>query len=77
MVLYNWNSSSTIATLLALAIISPVIAVFFSAFLGDTSLWPHLFSTVLPRYVYNTLVLMLGVGALSLIFGISSAWVVT
>ena len=77
MILYNWNSSSTLATILALAIISPIIAVFFSAFLGDTSLWPHLFSTVLPRYVYNTLVLMLGVGILSLIFGISSAWVVT
>ena len=77
MILYNWNSSSTLATLLAFAIISPIIAVFFSAFLGDTTLWPHLFSTVLPRYVYNTLVLMFGVGVLTLIFGISSAWVVT
>mgnify|MGYP001330583943 CR=1 FL=1 len=77
MILYNWNSSSTLATVLALAIISPIIAVFFSAFLGDTTLWPHLFSTVLPRYVYNTLVLMLGVGILSSVFGISSAWVVT
>jgi len=76
-ILYNWNSSSTLATLLAFAIISPIIAVFFSAFLGDTTLWPHLFSTVLPRYVYNTLVLMFGVGVLTLIFGISSAWVVT
>ena len=77
MLLYNWNSFSTLATLLAAFIIAPIIAIFFSAFLGDTSLWPHLFSTVLPRYVYNTVVLMIGVGALSLIFGISTAWVVT
>ena len=77
MLLYNWNSFSTLATLLAAFIITPIIAIFFSAFLGDTSLWPHLFSTVLPRYVYNTVVLMIGVGALSLIFGISTAWVVT
>ena len=75
--LYTWNSSSTLATLLALLIISPIIAIFYSAFLGDTSLWPHLFSTVLPRYVYNTIVLMIGVGLLSIIFGVSSAWVVT
>ena len=75
--LYNWNSSSTLATLLALFIICPIVAIFYSAFLGDTSLWPHLFSTVLPRYVYNTIVLMIGVGILSMIFGVSSAWVVT
>ena len=77
MFLYNWNSSSTLATFLAVLIIAPIIAIFFSAFLGDTTLWPHLFSTVLPRYIYNTLVLMLGVGVLSLFFGISSAWVIT
>ena len=75
--LYNWHSSSALATLLALFIISPIVAIFYSAFLGDTTLWPHLFSTVLPRYVYNTIVLMIGVGILSIIFGVSSAWVVT
>ena len=75
--LYNWHSSSALATLIALIIISPIVAIFYSAFLGDTSLWPHLFSTVLPRYVSNTIVLMIGVGILSIIFGVSSAWVVT
>ena len=54
-----------------------MLAIFYSALLGDTSLWPHLFSTVLPRYINNTLALMLGVGTLSLIFGISTAWTVT
>ena len=76
-VLSTWNIWSVTVTVIALIIIAPVIAIFYSAFLGDTSLWPHLFSTVLPRYTYNTLVLMLGVGSLSLIFGVSSAWVVT
>ena len=64
-------------TILALFIIAPIVAIFYSAFLGDTSLWPHLFSTVLPRYIYNTIVLMIGVGLMSLLFGISTAWVVT
>ena len=73
----NINSTSSITTIIALLIIAPVIAIFYSAFLGDTSLWPHLFSTVLPRYIYNTIILMLGVGILSLVFGISTAWVIS
>ena len=73
----NWNNSSIFATLVALIIIAPVFAIFYSAFLGDTSLWPHLFSTVLPRYISNTIILMVGVGILSSILGVSTAWVVT
>ena len=73
----NWNIWSTSVVIIAFLIIAPIIAIFYSAFAGDTSLWPHLFSTVLPRYVYNTLILLIGVGCLSLFFGISTAWVVT
>ena len=73
----SWNIWSSPIVIIALIIIAPVLAIFYSAFLGDTSLWPHLFSTVLPRYTYNTLILMFGVGLLSLIFGISTAWVIT
>ena len=75
--LSNWNAWSVTVVFISLMIIAPVIAIFYSAFLGDTSLWSHLFSTVLPRYTYNTLVLMFGVGFLSLIFGVSTAWIVT
>ena len=73
----TWNVWSITVGIIALFIIAPVAAIFYSAFLGDTSLWPHLFSTVLPRYTYNTVILMIGVGVLTLIFGVSSAWVVT
>ena len=46
--------------------------------LGDSGgLWSHLVSTVLPRYVSNTLLLMAGVGVLAICFGVSTAWVVT
>ena len=75
--MYNWNIWSVSVTIIALVIISPVLAIFYSAFLGDTSLWPHLFSTVLPRYIINTMILMLGVACLSLFFGVSTAWVIT
>jgi len=75
--LSNWNIWSISVVIIAFLIIAPILAIFYSAFAGDTSLWPHLFSTVLPRYIYNTLILLLGVGCLSLFFGISTAWIVT
>ena len=73
----SWNIWSVPVGIISLFIISPVLAIFYSALLGDTTLWPHLFSTVLPRYLVNTLLLMLGVGSLSLLFGISTAWLVS
>ncbi len=76
-ILSNWNIWSIPTVIIAFIIIAPVLAIFYSAFLGDTTLWPHLFSTVLPRYIINTINLMIGVGCLSLVFGISTAWLVT
>jgi len=76
-VLSSWNIWSLSVAIISCLIIAPILAIFYSAFAGDTSLWPHLFSTVLPRYISNTLILLLGVGCLSLVFGISTAWVIT
>jgi len=76
-VLSNWNIWSVSVAIIACLIIAPILAIFYSAFGEDNSLWNHLLSTVLPRYISNTLILMSGVGCLSLIFGVSTAWVVT
>ncbi len=73
----NWNIWSVSVAIIACVIIAPILAIFYSAFAGDTSLWLHLSTTVLPRYISNTLILMFGVGSLSLIFGISTAWIIT
>ena len=56
--------------------LTPILAVFAAASGDSGGLWHHLFETVLPRYVLNTLVLMLGVAVVTLIFGVSSAWIV-
>ena len=40
-------------------------------------LWSHLASTVLPRYLRNTLWLCLGVGGLTTVVGVGTAWLVT
>ncbi|HAT36053.1 MAG TPA: ABC transporter permease [Rhodospirillaceae bacterium] len=74
---FSWPSPWTIATLIIAGIFcGPIVAVLATATGDSEGLWQHLFSTVLPRYVANTIVLMLGVGAFSLLFGVTSAWVV-
>jgi iron(III) transport system permease protein len=58
-------------------LLGPILAVFYAATGDSMGLWQHLVDTVLPRYVGNTLVLMAGVGTVSLVFGVSTAWLVT
>ncbi len=67
----------TCVTVLLVAIyLAPIIAVFFAAHGDSGGLWDHLFETVLPRYITNTLVLMAGVGIISTSFGVACAWIV-
>ena len=61
---------------LVLIFLSPIVAICVAASGDSAGLWTHLYQTVLPRYVANTLGLMLGVGSLSLLFGVSTAWIV-
>ena len=63
------------APLLAFVVALPVLIIVASVFgsgSGDT--WAHLWDTVLAKYVVNSLILMVGVGALTLILGVPAAW---
>ncbi len=66
-----------IAILIALMICLPLFAVARLALFPTENVWPHLISTVLPHYVFNTLVLMAGVALGTLVIGVSTAWLVT
>ncbi len=46
-------------------------------FVPTGDVWRHLASTVLPSYIANSLWLMLGVGAGTLVIGVGTAWLVT
>ena len=70
----NWT---TLGWLVAVLVILPIAAVVWLAFNPSENIWPHLISSVLPVYVESTLLLLLGVGTLSLFIGVSTAWVVT
>jgi len=65
------------ACLLALIVAVPILAVGAIAFTGDGTIWSHMMSTVVPRYVANTLLLITLVGAGVLVIGVPTAWLVT
>ncbi|MBS3805367.1 MAG: iron ABC transporter permease [Oleiphilaceae bacterium] len=65
------------AVLTTFVVALPVLAVILLAFFPDENIWPHLVDTTLPRYLDNTLRLMLGVAAITLTIGVSTAWAVT
>jgi iron(III) transport system permease protein len=65
------------ATGIALLVAVPVLLVLAAWFQPAGEHWGHLVSTVLPRYLTNSLVLVAGVGALAGLIGIATAWLVT
>ncbi len=63
---------AVIAALVAL----PVITVLSHVFVPAPEVWSHLASTVLPRYLFNTAALVVGVGLGVLVIGVGTAWLV-
>ena len=56
------------------AIALPVLVIAGSLLGGFSPVWQHLLATVLPDYVRNSLLLMLGVGVGTLVLGVGGAW---
>ena len=63
--------------LLALFFCIPIVIVCGSLFFPAKDIWPHLIDTVLTDYIFNSLVLLIGVGFFSLLLGVIPAWLVT
>tara|TARA_B110000261_G_C12778456_1_gene235444 strand:- start:140 stop:379 length:240 start_codon:yes stop_codon:yes gene_type:complete len=58
----RWNIGFITAIFIAFIFIFPIVSIAWLSISADTSQWSHLISTVLPRYLTNSLVLMGGVG---------------
>ena len=70
----KWSLATII---LCCFLLGPVAGLLLTA-LGDSGgLWGHLVNTILATYVTNTLLLMSGVGGVTIVFGVSSAWVIS
>ena len=67
-------SSTIIFTFLFLC---PIIALFIMSANTNDSIWQHLIDTVLFKYVYNTIFLMIGVMLLSLFISVIPAWIIS
>ncbi len=73
----RWNPWLATAVLASLLMLAPVAALAFSALQGSAGLWGHLWANVLPVALRNTVLMLLGVGALVTVLGTGSAWLVT
>lgn len=65
------------AVVIAAIVLAPILSIVWLAFTPVENIWPHLMATVLPRYVATTLMLMLGVAALTIGMGTGAAWLVS
>ena len=74
----DWLDGWSVGALLVAALVLvPILSVFWLAFFPSENIWPHLMSTVLPRYLGNTVLLGLGVGILAGAVGTGAAWLLT
>ncbi|WGV17988.1 ABC transporter permease [Fuscovulum ytuae] len=64
------------AVVIAGIVLAPMLSVLWIALHPTENIWPHLLSTVLPRYFGTTLYLMLGVGIVTAVVGTGAAWLV-
>lgn len=67
----KWTVASFV---IGLVLLAPALTVLFNLLSPSGDVWAHLLSTVLPTYIWNTLLLMLFVGLLSALVGVSTAW---
>ena len=64
-------------SLVAITTVIPLLSLAILSLQPTVSVWKHLLATVLPRAVATTVFLMIGVGFLTAILGVGTAWLVT
>ncbi len=73
----NQGTFTWLTLLIAAVLTIPVISVLTSVFSSGSGTWQHLMETVLPGYIWNTTLLVLGVGICVPVIGTTTAWLVT
>lgn len=73
-ILFRPNWLMLISVMVALLLALPVMVILTNVVTGQANVWQHLIDTVLADYVSSSLILMLGVGAGSLLLGVPTAW---
>ena len=63
--------------IVAITSLVPLVALVILSLKPTIDVWVHLISTVLPKAVSTTVLLMIGVGIVTAILGVGTAWLVT
>ncbi len=72
-----WSPWSAAAAAVALILSIPMLVVAVGAAGAEGwGVWAHLASTVMPEYLRNSVVLVVGAGGLALVIGVVAAWLV-
>jgi iron(III) transport system permease protein len=71
------NRWVTFSAIIALLVVFPVAGLMLEAAKGSSGLWAHLVSTTLPVALFDTIVLLAGVGLVTAVLGTTTAWLVT
>ncbi|HUC99999.1 MAG TPA: iron ABC transporter permease [Candidatus Polarisedimenticolaceae bacterium] len=71
----GWLGWSSITV--AFLVFAPIAAVVSNIFLPSEATWSHLLATVLPAYIWNTLQLVVLVAIGVVLFGVTTAWLVS
>ena len=70
------SPTAWVAALLALPMALPILTIVVLATGADFAAWPHLLKAVLPQLAITTLLFAAGCGALTLVMGCLSAWLI-
>lgn len=73
--LEKWVSALAVVT--AIIVASPVISIVLIALQPVADLWPHLLNYVLPQALWDTALLLSGVGIVTMVAGAGTAWIVS
>ena len=66
-----------VTLIVALLLTAPLWLLVSFVFEPTNDNWTHIANTLLPEYIENSLILMLGVSIGTLLFGVSTAWIIT
>ena len=58
----------------AIVVSVPLLVIFFSSFRVNYEVWNHIYDYLIIQYVFNSLVLVIGVVSLTLFIGLLAAW---
>jgi iron(III) transport system permease protein len=74
----RWPSAWTLGALVSVALLSlPLLVIVLGLAAPASETWSHVASTVLSDYMINSARLVVGAGAIALLLGVSTAWLVT